>query len=117
MRLGATSALVDQAVTKLRIGSPIEPAAWAVLGAGAGMLLLAGLWTPIAGVLVAVIELRNAFSQSGDPWLHIVLATLAAGLALLGPGAWSVDARLYGWKRIGSVTGGARRNRHLRFFS
>jgi hypothetical protein len=29
-----------------------------------------------------------------------LLAGLGAALALLGPGAWSVDARLYGWKRI-----------------
>lgn len=100
MRLVAGIALLDQAVAKLRIASPIETILLAVVGASVGILLLAGLWTPIAGALVVVIELRNAFSQSGDPWFGVVLATLAAGLALLGPGAWSVDARLFGWKRI-----------------
>jgi putative oxidoreductase len=100
MRLVAGIALLDQTVAKLRIESPIEIVLLAMLGAGAGILLLAGLWTPIAGALVVVIELRNVFSQSGDPRFDAMLATLAAGLALLGPGAWSVDARLFGWKRI-----------------
>ena len=63
-------------------------------------LLLAGLWTPIMGTLVAAIEIWNVFSQPGDPWTPILLGTLGAALALLGPGAWSVDARLFGWKRI-----------------
>lgn len=100
MRVVAGIALLDQAVARLRMASPIETVVLAVLGAGAGILLLAGLWTAVAGAVVVAIELWNAFLQSGDPWLQIVLATLAAGLALLGPGAWSVDARLFGWKRI-----------------
>ena len=71
-----------------------------LLTMGAGLLLLAGLWTPVAGALVAILALWNFFSQSGDPWISILLGTLGAALALLGPGAWSVDARLFGWKRL-----------------
>jgi uncharacterized membrane protein YphA (DoxX/SURF4 family) len=71
-----------------------------VLTTGAGILLLLGLWTPIAGTLVAVIEFWKVFPHVGDPWIYILLGTLGAGLALLGPGAWSVDARLFGWKSI-----------------
>jgi uncharacterized membrane protein YphA (DoxX/SURF4 family) len=36
----------------------------------------------------------------GDQWLHIALAVLVAGVAMLGPGAWSVEARLFGRKRF-----------------
>ena len=70
------------------------------VAAGAAMLLLVGLWTPVAGVLMAIAELCLAFSHPTDPWMHILLGTLGAALAMLGPGAWSVDARLFGRKRI-----------------
>ena len=71
-----------------------------VLAIAAGILLLAGLWTPIAGALLTIIEIWNAFSHPHDPWSYILLGTLGAALAMLGPGAWSVDAHLFGWKRI-----------------
>jgi putative oxidoreductase len=100
MRLVAGIALVVEGIMSLRGGAPIGAAILPVLGAGAGMLLLAGLWTPIVGVLVAILALWQAFSHPGNPWSYIMLGTLGAALALLGPGAWSVDARLFGWKRI-----------------
>ena len=68
--------------------------------ASAAALLLVGLWTPIAGVVMAVAELVIAFSHPVDPWTHVLLGTFGAALAMLGPGAWSVDARLFGRKRI-----------------
>ena len=71
-----------------------------VLGIGAGLLLLAGLWTPVMGTLVAVISVWKIFLLPENLWIYILLATLGAALALLGPGAWSVDARLFGWKRL-----------------
>jgi putative oxidoreductase len=68
--------------------------------AGAAALLLIGFWTPVAGVMMAVAETCLAFTFSSDPWTHILLGALGAALAMLGPGAWSVDARLFGRKRI-----------------
>jgi putative oxidoreductase len=65
-----------------------------------GMLLLVGLWTPVAGTLLAMLEILHLFMLTGDPWIHILLLTLGVSLTLLGPGGWSVDARLFGWKRV-----------------
>ena len=71
-----------------------------IIGACLGILLLVGLCTPLVGTLIAAIELWVAVTQSGDPWTSIVLATLGGTAALIGPGAWSIDARLFGRKHI-----------------
>jgi putative oxidoreductase len=99
LRLVGGTAFVARAVTTLQSGSPPAGTA-AVLAIIAGLFVLAGLWTPIAGVLVAAIGVWFAFTQVGDPLANVLLATMGAVLALVGPGAWSIDARLFGWKRI-----------------
>ena len=80
----------------------IEPLFLSVqlLTAASSALLILGLWTPIAGVFMALCELFLLFLTFGDASIHIVLAALGVALAMLGPGAWSVDARLFGRKRI-----------------
>ena len=65
-----------------------------------GSLLLAGLWTPVAGGLQAIIEVWTIFARGTAPSIHVLVATLGVSLVMLGPGAWSVDARLFGRKRI-----------------
>jgi putative oxidoreductase len=70
------------------------------IGAAAGVLLFAGLWTPLAGVLAAFVEVWIAVSASDNAAIPVGLAVLALTLAMIGPGAWSLDARLYGRKRI-----------------
>lgn len=89
-----------QGITVLWGGPQSEAFLLDLLATGAGLLLLAGLWTPVAGAMVALLEVWKAVSQPVDPWTHILLGTLGAALAMIGPGAWSVDAGLFGWKRI-----------------
>jgi len=72
-----------------------------VIGAGAGILLLIGLWTPVSGTLIAVLEvLVLIFNGGSGRGIPIMLATSGASLAMIGPGAWSIDARLFGRKRF-----------------
>lgn len=100
MRIVVAIVTVDQAVIQLGASGLNGSSVPTVLGGAAGILLLAGLWTPVAGTILAVIELSNVFFQPGDPWIYLLLCTISAALAMLGPGAYSADARIFGWKRI-----------------
>jgi putative oxidoreductase len=100
LRLVTGIALIDRGATGLWSWPPVHLAVPCVVEIAAGILLIAGWWTPVAGTLVTAVEVWKVFSQSGDPWIYILLGTVGAALALLGPGAWSVDARLFGWKRL-----------------
>lgn len=81
-------------------GLPHEELYVRLIAIGIGSLLLGGLWTPLAGSLQAIIELWIAFSRGGIQETHLLLAALALCVVMLGPGAWSIDARLFGRKRI-----------------
>ena len=71
-------------------------------GAVLGLFILAGLWTPLVGALIAVVELWIVLAGASDNWMSIMLAAFGSTLAMIGPGAWSIDARLFGRKHIGN---------------
>jgi putative oxidoreductase len=104
LRLLTGVALIHFGIANLREAPPLATVVLQSIGVGAGILLLVGLWTPVAGSLAAIVKVCIAFlryfSHSGDPWIPIVQAVLGAALAMVGPGAWSIDARLFGRKRI-----------------
>jgi len=74
------------------------------IASAGGIFLLVGLWTPVTGALAALDEILTAFSRYSSPrehtWIHIFLAFLSVSVAMLGPGSWSIDARLFGRKRF-----------------
>ena len=99
MRLVVGSVLLVRASWLLWTDAPLDATLTFVSLAGPGLLLVAGLWTPLAGMAVAAIELSRILT-SEDVFSPLMAATMGGALAMLGPGRWSVDARLFGWKRI-----------------
>jgi hypothetical protein len=63
-------------------------------------LLGVGLWTPAAGLLLAVLEFCRMIIERSIDACPATLAVVGVSLAMLGPGAWSIDARLFGRRRI-----------------
>ncbi len=100
MRVVCGSALIIRASSILWHDPPLLITVMLVLSAGCGILLIPGLWTPISGSLVVFSEMLQILTVPGDRSSALLLGTIGAALAMLGPGLWSVDARLFGWKRI-----------------
>ena len=99
-RLLTGTILLYCGITHLGKASQFVPITPHVIGAGAGILLLVGLWTPVGGVLTTIVELWIVLLRVGDPLVPLMLAILGATLAMIGPGAWSIDARLFGRKHM-----------------
>lgn len=100
MRLASGFALIGPAIRPLLTGTLLGlPALLQIIAVGLGVLLISGVWTSLVGILVVINSLWNIF-VSGEPWRWTLLAALGAALALIGPGAWSIDARRFGWRRI-----------------
>ena len=104
LRLLTGAAFIYFGIASVLAALPLRIVVLEIIGVGTGLLLVVGLWTPAAGALAVIVKVWIAysryFSHSSDPWSPIVHAFLGAILAMVGPGAWSIDARLFGRKRI-----------------
>lgn len=100
MRVTASTCLVLYAAGALLSDASTASIGFALLSLAAAVLLFVGLWTPVAGVLAAVVAGWHGAALPVDVRADALLGVLGIALVLLGPGAWSVDARLFGWKRL-----------------
>jgi hypothetical protein len=71
-----------------------------VVAASTGVFLLVGLWTPVAGAIVALSEIWMVLTGTPHPQSSILLATQGVALAFLGPGSLSIHVPLFGRKRL-----------------
>jgi putative oxidoreductase len=66
-----------------------------------GILMIVGFATMISGILsCALLVISFAWLHSPSNGLLAIAAGLSLVLMLAGPGAYSLDARLFGWRRI-----------------
>jgi len=100
IRVAAGVSLIINGFETFQAGEPAAFLILHLLAIAVGVLLIAGLWTPIAGTLVVGLAIWQAVLRHENPYPAILLAAMGAALALVGPGALSMDAWLFGWKRI-----------------
>ena len=100
LRVAAGGALATRGLLAFPSTAPAGSELFQLVVVAVGLLLIIGLWTPAAAAFMVILELWRMVSRRGDLAVDILLCNIALAIALLGPGAWSVDARLFGWKRI-----------------
>jgi hypothetical protein len=100
LRAAVAIPLTYTGLLRLLTVASLSPAVLEVVAVGAAIALLIGLWTPLAGALIAAAEIGLAILYSAEPWIYVHFAAMGAALAMLGPGGCSLDAHLFGRKQI-----------------
>jgi putative oxidoreductase len=100
IRIVAGTTLIIDAVMKVHAGQLVLPMLLSILAIGDGTMLIVGLWTPLAGILAGAISIVEIVFLHQSPRPEILLAAMGVGLALVGPGALSIDAWIFGLKKI-----------------
>ena len=100
IRLTQGSTIVQDALHALGRTNGTFGLAASIAELACGVLLIGGLWTPAAAGVTSLMEFALAAASSDGPSAHLVHGILDLAIVMLGPGAWSIDARLFGRRRI-----------------
>ena len=101
LRLLVGVTLIAQTVTQVR-ASALSASGWflaSLVFAGAVCMLL-GLVTPVVSILIGIASVYLAFSSLPNSVQNLDIVVLSTAIALLGPGAFSIDARMFGRREI-----------------
>ena len=82
------------------ISGPTSTAAYAWSASAVASFLFAGLLTPVVAVLGGLLGASRLVLSKVGPLQAGILLAHAASLALLGPGAYSLDALRFGRRRV-----------------
>ena len=106
LRILTAGAVVEQsrrvltgllAAPESRTGTLGEIAAASALVAG--ILIVVGLWTSVAATVAMILGIAAA-SFGLEPLHSLFFAWLSFAVGLVGPGTFSLDARIFGWRQI-----------------
>jgi hypothetical protein len=98
LRLCAAGMLIHPEISD---GTVILPL-WQLVGAAiVALLLCLGLFTPLCCVASSIIQIAMKLDQANSDSLQLAFSlAVTAALLLLGPGAFSIDSRLFGRRLI-----------------
>jgi uncharacterized membrane protein YphA (DoxX/SURF4 family) len=100
LRLVACSLTANEGIGTQFIVIPYPIFIQQILALICAFLVLIGLGTPLAAIALSSLEVWMMFSNRVQWPVAIALAGIGIALAMLGPGSTSIDARLFGRKRI-----------------
>ena len=98
LRISLAAAVLDSGSDGIASSFPLP----ITLALGAlSLLLFLGLLTPVVSLAGCAFELARLFIADHTDGRFMVLSSMnAAAIGLLGPGAYSLDARLFGRREI-----------------
>jgi putative oxidoreductase len=98
LAVGGNAGVYGIGLLKSGLSSTSLPAA--VFHLSLSAMVVVGLWTPVAAAILALNALIDAYLHPEARECCVVVGIVAAAAALVGPGRWSVDAQLFGWRRL-----------------